>query len=89
MPANSLLLPPAPRIQTPTELRPLSVGLRDAARLIGVSERHLQKLAIAGQVPSAMIGNRRVFRIATLDAWLASHEWNNSVHPLGDRKSCL
>lgn len=73
MPPSALLAEPVSVVK-PRDLRPLSVGLRDAARLVGVSERHLQKLAISGQVPSAMIGGRRVFRLATLDAWLLKLE---------------
>lgn len=61
-------------ITRPRDLAPLALGLRDAARMLGVSERHLQKLALAGDVPSAMIGGRRVFRLATLDRWLTELE---------------
>jgi excisionase family DNA binding protein len=58
----------------PKSLPPLSVGLRVAAQMIGVSDRHLQKLAAAGQVPSAMVGCRRVFRLGALDQWLKDRE---------------
>lgn len=58
----------------PQNVAPLAVGLVDAARLISVSDRHLWGLADRGEIPSVMIGNRRVFRVATLDAWLAARE---------------
>jgi len=61
-------------ITRPRDLAPLAVGLRDAARMLGVSDRHLATLARAGEVPSVMIGGRRLFRLATLDAWLADRE---------------
>lgn len=58
----------------PQSVPPLAVSLRDAARLLGVSDRWLWTQAQAGAVPSVMIGGRRLFRVAALDQWLRSHE---------------
>jgi hypothetical protein len=51
---------------------PLAVDARTAARMIGVSQRTLWSLtAPRGPVPVARIGNRVVYRIRDLDAYLA------------------
>lgn len=61
-------------VVAPQTLPPLAVGMRDAARLIGLSPRRLQQLALAGEIPSVKIDGRRLFRLATLDRWLAERE---------------
>lgn len=58
----------------PQSIQPLSVGMRDAARVIGISERRLAQLVAAGEVPHVRIDRRIVFRVATIDAWLAARE---------------
>jgi excisionase family DNA binding protein len=74
VPSNDLLAAPRPTIAKPADIAPLAVGLVDAAKLLSVSPRHLQKLAATGVVPSVMIGGRRTFRVASLDAWLRRQE---------------
>ena len=67
------------KITKPLDLVPLSVGLRDAARLLSVSESWLHTKAKAGQVPSAMIGGRRLFVVDSLRSWLAAQEAANGA----------
>ena len=67
-------LPTVATVSKPSTISPLAVGLRDAARLLGVSTSWLHQRAKAGEVPSALIGGRRVFRVASLDAWLQERE---------------
>jgi excisionase family DNA binding protein len=72
--SSDLLAPQPIAVRKPNEIEPLAVGLRDAARLLGVHYRHLQNLALAGKVPSAMIGRRRVFRVRALELFLIEQE---------------
>jgi excisionase family DNA binding protein len=58
----------------PQMVAPIALGLRDAARLIGVSDRWLWERAERGEVPSAVIGGRRLFRVSALEEWLKSKE---------------
>lgn len=53
---------------------PLAVSLQVAARLLSISPRNLQGLAARGEIPSVPIGTRRLFRVASLDRWLAEQE---------------
>lgn len=78
MPANALLAEPI-RIAKPRDIPPLAVGIRDAARLLGVSPAWLHPRAKAGEIPSAMIGGRRLFRVAALEAFLAEREKAGSI----------
>jgi hypothetical protein len=58
----------------PQSVAPLSVGLRDAARLLGVSDRWLWSQSQSGAVPCSSIGGRRLFRVAALEEWLRQNE---------------
>lgn len=71
MPSDLLTVSPAKAIA------PLSVGLRDAARLLGLSERTVWDLAKSGELPSVQAGgpgSKILFRVATLDRWLEDRE---------------
>lgn len=61
-------------IVRPQEVQPLSVGARDAARLLGISQRTLEKIVAARGIPSATIGGRRVFVVKSLERWLTARE---------------
>lgn len=54
------------------ELAPLVVDLGNAARMVGVSDRHLRKFL--NVIPHVRIGNRLLFRVDALRDWLASRE---------------
>jgi excisionase family DNA binding protein len=71
---QSLLSPSRVDVAQPSTLMPLCVGLQDAARLLSVSDRHLQKLTKRGEVPSARIGARVVYRVSALEQWLQGQE---------------
>ena len=55
-------------VKSEKELEPLVVNLQTAARLTGVSDRHLRK--VLGEIPHCRIGNRLLFRVASLRQWL-------------------
>ena len=74
MAVNSGLIDRQVVVMQAKQLAPLSVGSRDAARLLSISERHLANLTASGAIPSLMIGGRRVYRVATLDKWLQAQE---------------
>jgi len=64
---------PVPIVVTPAkELAPLVVDLATAAKLVGVSDRHLRKFL--NVIPHIRIGNRLLFRVDALRDWLASRE---------------
>lgn len=51
---------------------PIAVSVAEAARLVGISRAHLYSLIAKGEgPPAAMVGGRRLYRVADLDAWLA------------------
>lgn len=54
------------------ELAPLVVDLATAARLVGVSDRHLRKFL--NELPHVRIGGRLLFRVERLNEWLAARE---------------
>ena len=45
---------------------------RDAAALLGIHPKTLQKMARSGQVPGIRIGKCWAFRASVLDSWLKS-----------------
>ena len=71
---RALLGPQQPVVGQAKQILPLCVGLRDAARLLGISDTHLEKHVSAGEIPVVRIGARRLFRVASLDKWLQEHE---------------
>jgi excisionase family DNA binding protein len=54
-------------------MTPLSVGLKEAAGMLGIAARTLRKFACEGRCPSIKLGGRLVFRIADLEAFLAAN----------------
>ena len=50
---------------------PLTVDRREAARILGISERLLWSLTDAGEVPHARLGARVVYPIDELRHWLS------------------
>ncbi len=57
----------------PTDLDPLAIDQREAARLTGLSAKTLSRLADAGEaVGRVKIGRRVVFHVPTLSAWLSA-----------------
>lgn len=74
MPANSLLHEPV-RVTRPRDLQPLAVSLREAARLVGLSDSGLENLIDRGEGPKFLrAGHRRLFRIDALREWLVERE---------------
>ena len=56
------------------ELRSLAVRPQKAAEMLGISISSLERLTKAGEIPRIKHGNKVFYRVATLDAWLASRE---------------
>jgi excisionase family DNA binding protein len=55
-------------------IRPLAVRPQQAAAMLGISVSSLERLNKAGEIPRFKDGNKVFYRVATLDAWLASRE---------------
>ena len=49
-----------------TEHAPLAYSLDDAARLVGVSRRHVYRLLAEGRLRSVLLGRRRLIAAAEL-----------------------
>lgn len=64
----------APNRSAAPGLPPLAVDLKTAARLLSLCPRTVQELALHGDLPSVPVGSRRLFRVASLDRWLAARE---------------
>ncbi len=71
---HSALTESQPAVLPAGQIQPLAVGGCDAARLLGISERMLQRLTSSGEIPSVLIRGRRVYRVAALDVWLQQQE---------------
>jgi excisionase family DNA binding protein len=56
----------------------LSVRPREAALMLGISVSSLERLTKAGEIPRLKNGNTVLYRVASLDAWLARREACNS-----------
>lgn len=72
---NSLSLHPSPEpvtVKAEKELDPLVVSLPNAAKLTGISDRHLRKFLHV--IPHIRMGNRLLFRVDALRDWLAAQE---------------
>jgi excisionase family DNA binding protein len=48
----------------------LSVGLRDAAGVLGLSHRTIQGMVQRGELPSFKVGDRRLLSVAELRRWV-------------------
>lgn len=49
----------------------LTYTVAELAEALGISERHLRRLAKAGDIPVLNIPGRTLFSRAAIDAWLA------------------
>ncbi len=70
-PFNAVDVEPV-KVSPAKELAPLVVDLQNAARLVGVSDRHLRKFL--DELPHVRIGGRLLFRVDALRDWLAARE---------------
>ncbi len=65
---NPLFASPAP------PAAPLALRSREAAAMLGISVSSLERLTKAGELPRCKDGNKVLYRVASLDAWLARRE---------------
>jgi excisionase family DNA binding protein len=64
-------------ISLPESIPPLCVGTKEAARLIGLSERKVSDLVHAGKLPYVQPGGpggKILFRVEALRNWLTANE---------------
>lgn len=61
------------RPRQPPAIGPIVVTEQDAAKMLSVSTRHLQRLRGEGEAPPTVrLGPRRIgYRVADLEAWLS------------------
>lgn len=60
---------PSPNGQPPHE--PLAAGRREAAQMLGISERLLWTWTNSGEIPHVRIGTRVLYPVAQLRCWLS------------------
>ena len=60
-----------------TIYRSFGLGLKEAANLIGVSKRTMQRLQQEGEIPFSRIGRKIIFRLSQLEAYLKRKEAEN------------
>ena len=72
---NTLATPDDPRAAPPeVVLEPITLRARQAAVVLGLSERLVKELAAAGTLPSFKLGTCRLFHRASLEAWAAARQ---------------
>ena len=63
-----------------------ALSVPEAAKVAGISRAALYHFITSGELPSLKIGNRRLVRVQTLRAWLASLEQRNAGAPADVRE---
>ncbi|MEM6853732.1 MAG: helix-turn-helix domain-containing protein [Planctomycetota bacterium] len=51
---------------------PLLVGVPEAGRMLGLSVKSIRRMIAGGELPSVMVGSRRLLAVADLTAWAAT-----------------
>ena len=64
--------------QNPRPPKPLAVGRREAAAMLGISERLLWTWTNAKTIPHVRIGTRVLYPVDELRRWLEDHARNNT-----------
>lgn len=59
-------------LDSPRYVRPVTINVRDAARLLGVSGALLYKMAHDGRLPTVRVGNRILVRCDTVERLLGN-----------------
>ena len=49
---------------------PVGLSVAEVAKRLSVSERHIHRLIRRGQLPSILIGRRRIILASAISAWL-------------------
>lgn len=71
------------------KLEPLAVGPREAARLLGFSERTLwSRTAPRGDIPAVYVGRKVLYHVADLVDWLERHKVKPAAAPAEEAASC-
>lgn len=65
---------------SPPSTTPLAVGRRDAAAMLGISERLLWTWTNAKTIPHVRIGTRVLYPVDELRRWLEDHARHNAQH---------
>lgn len=55
------------------EVKPLAIRPKEAAKLLGVSQRTLWAWTNEGIIPSAKVGRNVLYSISALEQWLAAN----------------
>lgn len=64
----------------PTEDLPQLVDAVDAAFMLGIGLRTLQRWALAGAIPSLRIGRRRLYSVESVRGWIREREREELAH---------
>lgn len=64
------------------ELKPLTIGQKDACEMTGLGRTKLLELAYTGEIVSYKVGNRRLFPVQSLEEWVQDRvEATQSIRP--------
>jgi len=78
-----MILTISPKQETPEEqIEPLAVNSKQAARLLGVSERTIFNLTRDGKISCKKVGWRSLYSVASLRAFLESPDKEELREPL-------
>ncbi|MDI6617866.1 MAG: helix-turn-helix domain-containing protein [Clostridiales bacterium] len=55
-------------------IAPVTMSMQEAANYIGISYEMLRQMALRKEIPCICCGNRKLFRQATIDAWMTEQE---------------
>ncbi|WP_323157650.1 helix-turn-helix domain-containing protein [Pseudomonas fulva] len=65
-------------MESSTPLKPISVGVDEAARLIGVARSMLYAMIARGELETFKLGKRRLIRVKTLEAFVKRQAQENN-----------
>lgn len=68
------------------QAQPLLVGYNDAARMLGLSRRTVERIVLRDAIPSVTVGPRRLFRTTDLEAWVNAQFTTTATTPSSDRQ---
>lgn len=71
-----ILLPPTQKTEAEKQVEALAVNSKDAARMLGVSERTIFNLAKDGKIACKKVGWRSLYPVASIRAFLESPDDN-------------
>lgn len=80
-------IPSPSALQKPASDERLLLSTRDAAKMLGISDRTLFSLTQSEQLPCVRIGSSKRYSIETLKKWIQATEAQPATHPQREKKA--